>query len=68
MSKKIKFSIGQMTSNQDGKTSASGTMGSLLITTGTLCFFLGTLYKMFWKEGDIELITQSIIVITVMTV
>jgi hypothetical protein len=49
-----------MTSNSDGKTSASGTMGILICTIGTLCFFLGCIDKMFLAK-DIDVITQSII-------
>lgn len=55
-----KFSFAQMTSNSDGKTSASGTMGILICTIGTLCFFLGCIDKMFLAK-DIDVITQSII-------
>jgi len=55
-----KFSFAQMTSNSDGKTSASGTMGVLIITVGTLCFLVGCLDKVFINK-DIDIITQSII-------
>ena len=54
------FSFGQMTSNSDGKTSASGTMGVLVCTIGTLCFLIGCLDKVFINK-DIDIITQSII-------
>lgn len=40
-----RFSFSQMTSNTDGKTSASGTMGILICTIGSICFLLGTIYK-----------------------
>ena len=55
-----KFSFAQMTSNSDGKTSASGTMGVLVCTIGTLCFLIGCLDKVFINK-DIDIITQSII-------
>ena len=54
------FSFAQMTSNSDGKTSASGTMGVLICTVGTLCFLIGCLDKVFVSK-DIDIITQSII-------
>ena len=54
------FSFVQMTSNSDGKTSASGTMGVLICTVGTLCFLIGCLDKVFVSK-DIDIITQSII-------
>lgn len=54
------FSFAQMTSNSDGKTSASGTMGVLICTVGTLCFLIGCLDKVFINK-DIDIITQSII-------
>lgn len=40
-----------MTSNSDGKTSASGTMGVLICTIGSISF----LYGSFVKDGDILL-------------
>ncbi len=55
-----KFSFAQMTSNESGKTSASGTMGVLICTVGTLCFLLGCVDKLFLSK-DIDVITQSII-------
>jgi hypothetical protein len=55
-----RFSFAQMTSNEDGKTSASGTMGVIICIIGTLCFLLGCLDKMFLTK-DIDVITQSII-------
>lgn len=41
-----KFSFGQLTSNKDGKTSGSGTMGILICTVGALSFFLGAIFKL----------------------
>jgi hypothetical protein len=55
-----RFSIAQMTSNSDGKTSGSGTMGVLMCTIGTICFFMGCLDKMFISH-DIDILTQTII-------
>lgn len=55
-----KFSFGEMTSNSDGKTSSSGTMGVLIISVGTLCFLLGSIDKVFINK-DVDIITQSII-------
>jgi len=55
-----RFSFGQMTSNENGKTSASGTMGILICIIGTLCFLMGCVDKMFLNK-DIDVITQSII-------
>lgn len=60
MSEMNKFSFGQMTSNSDGKTSGSGTMGILICTVGSLCFLLGAIDKLF-ITGNIDVITQSII-------
>lgn len=58
------FSFGQMTSNTDGKTSGSGTMGVLICTVGTLCFFIGCLDKVFINK-DVDIITQSIVFVTI---
>jgi hypothetical protein len=63
--KKIKermerFSFAQMTSNADGKTSASGTMGVLICVVGSFCFLLGCADKVFINH-DIDIITQSIV-------
>jgi hypothetical protein len=55
-----KFSFAEMTSNSNGKTSSSGTMGVLIISVGTLCFLLGTVDKVFVNK-DVNVITQSII-------
>jgi len=55
-----KFSFAQMTSNSDGKTSGSGTMGVLICAFGSMCFLLGCIDKM-WFTNTIDIITQSII-------
>ena len=64
MAKKLpdisKFSFAEMTSNNDGKTSGSGTMGVLICTVGTLCFLLGCVDKIFFGK-DIDIVIQSII-------
>ena len=53
-----KFSFGQLTSNSDGKTSGTGTMGILICTIGALCFLLGCVDKMFLSK-TIDILTQS---------
>ena len=55
-----KFSFAQMTSNSNGKTSGSGSMGVLICTIGAVCFLLGCIDKM-WITHSIDIITQSII-------
>lgn len=40
-----RFSFAQMTSNTNGKTSASGTMGVLICVVGSICFLAGSFYK-----------------------
>jgi hypothetical protein len=55
-----KFSFSQMTSNSNGKTSSSGTMGVLICTIGSFCFLLGTFDKMFFGK-DVDILIQSII-------
>lgn len=54
------WSFAQMTSNSDGKTSSSGTMGVLVCTVGTLAFFLGCVGKIFMNT-DSEILSQSIV-------
>lgn len=55
-----KFSFAQMTSNESGKTSGSGTMGVLICTIGTLCFFMGCIDAMF-ITGKIDILTQTVV-------
>lgn len=55
-----KFSIVEMTSNQDGKTSASGTMGSLLIAIGGFTFLCGSLGFLIMGFSVEDLLVQSI--------
>jgi hypothetical protein len=57
-----KFSFAEMTSNDDGKTSGSGTTGIFISSIGGLCFLLGAVDKMF-LSGTVDILTQSIIVI-----
>lgn len=59
-----KFSFAQMTSNEDGKTSGSGTMGVMICTIGTLCFLIGCVDKVFINK-DVDVITQSIVFVTI---
>lgn len=55
-----KFSFGQLTSNSDGKTSASGTAGLYIIFIGGICFLMGCIERMFIDQS-IDVITQSIV-------
>lgn len=55
-----RFSFAQMTSNESGKTSGSGTMGVLICTVGTLCFFMGCIDAMF-ITGKIDILTQTVV-------
>jgi hypothetical protein len=59
-----KFSFAEMCSNENGKTSGSGTVGIVVSLIGTLCFLLGSLDKMFFS-GTVDILTQSILVITI---
>lgn len=54
------FSFSQLTSNHNGKTSASGTMGVLICVVGALCFLIGCFDKVFVNK-DVDIITQSIV-------
>ena len=54
-----KFSLAQLTSNDSGKTSASGTCGVLICTIGSLCFLYGAILK------QSDLINQSVIMTTI---
>jgi hypothetical protein len=57
-----KFSFGQLTSNNNGKTSASGTAGLYIIAIGGVCFLLGCVDKMFFDKS-VDIISQSIMLI-----
>lgn len=66
MSKEMmsKFSFAQMTSNSDGKTSGSGTLGVIAGLAGVLAFLYGAVdYSFMSKDGTI--MSQSIIVLTI---
>jgi len=54
-----KWSFAEMTSNTNGKTSATSTMGVYICFIGGLCFLLGSIDKMFFTN-DMDIITQSI--------
>lgn len=59
-----KFSFAQMTSNSDGKTSGSGTLGVFAGFAGILGFLYGAIdYSFMSKDGTI--MSQSIIVLTI---
>lgn len=58
-----KFSFAQLTSNSDGKTSASGTMGTLVTLAGVIGFLVGAIEYFIDENNDI--MTQSIVVITI---
>lgn len=55
-----RFSFAQMTSNGDGKTSASGTMGVLIVVVGCLSFLLGAVDRIFFSHS-IDIMTQTIV-------
>jgi hypothetical protein len=59
-----KFSFAQMTSNETGKTSGSGTVGIACAFAGILGFLYGTIDYSFMSK-DPAIMTQSIIVITI---
>ena len=55
-----RFSFAQMTSNDSGKTSASGTMGSLIVFVGCVSFLLGAIDRIFFSHS-IDIMTQTIV-------
>lgn len=59
-----KFSWAELFSNNDGKTSGSAFSGVIICVTGTLCFFLGCIDKMFLGKS-IDIINQSIMFVTI---
>lgn len=59
-----KFSFGEMTSNDTGKTSATSTSGVYIIFIGGICFFLGCIDKMF-LDKSIDIINQSVMFTTI---
>lgn len=54
-----KFSLAEMTSNSDGKTSASGTMGVFIIFIGGIVFLIGSLGIIF-KATDADILIQAV--------
>jgi hypothetical protein len=54
-----KFSFGEMTSNDNGKTSVTSTSGAYIIFIGGICFLLGCIDKMF-IDKSLDIINQSI--------
>ena len=54
-----KFSFAQLTSNRDGKTSGSGTMGVILCAVGALCFLIGCIAKIVTVD-DVDILIQSV--------
>jgi len=59
-----KFSFGEMTSNNNGKTSSTSTSGVYIIFIGGLCFILGCIDKVFFNHS-IDVINQSIMFTTI---
>jgi hypothetical protein len=59
-----KFSFGEMTSNDTGKTSSTSTAGVYIIFIGGLCFLLGCIDKMF-LDKSIDIINQSVMFTTI---
>lgn len=59
-----KFSLGEMTSNNDGKTSATSSAGVYIIFIGGLCFLLGCIDKMF-LDKSLDIINQSVMFTTI---
>lgn len=56
------FSVAQMTSNSDGKTSASGSAGSICVFSGVLFFAVGVVDYMFVTKTA-EIMSQSLMLI-----
>jgi hypothetical protein len=59
-----KFSFGEMTSNDTGKTSSTSTAGIYIVFIGGLCFLLGCIDKMF-LDKSIDIINQSVMFTTI---
>ncbi len=57
------FSIQQMLSNTDGKTSRTGTIGVYLCLVGSVCFIFGCVDKA-WLSGTTDIMMYSTGVIT----
>jgi hypothetical protein len=59
-----KFSFGEMTSNDNGKTSGTSSAGLYIIFIGGICFLLGCIDKMF-LDKSIDIINQSVMFTTI---
>lgn len=55
-----KFSFAEIFSNENGKSSGTAFCGITICLTGSLCFLLGCIDKMFFSNS-IDIITQTII-------
>lgn len=55
-----KFSLAELTSNQNGKTSASGTMGAILVAIGGFTFLISTLCYLIFSIDIQDILLQSI--------
>lgn len=59
-----KFSFAEMTSNNNGKTSATSVAGLYIVAIGGFCFFLGVLDKMF-LDKSIDIINQAVVMTSI---
>lgn len=59
-----KFSFGEMTSNDTGKTSVTSTSGAYIIAIGGFCFLLGCIDKLFLSKS-IDVINQAVMFTTI---
>jgi len=64
---KNKFSFAEMTSNETGKTSASGSCGVIAILSGIVGFFAGIVFAACEINGSSEVLIQSLGMITLGT-
>ncbi len=55
-----KFSFGEMTSNSNGKTSATSSSGIYIVFIGGLAFIMGVINAMF-IDKSVDIISQSVI-------
>lgn len=60
-----RFSIPQMLSNTDGKTSSSAVVGVIISLIGGICFFIGSIYFMQVKLPDVMIYSTGVITIGV---
>ena len=59
------FSFAEMTSNGNGKTSGSGTMGVLVVAIGCISFLVGALHFSFVKDVSADVMMYSTALITI---